>query len=449
MNRKTLQNIAQGTEPLDAGNVQDLIELTKRFPYFSWPYAILARHYQQKQDFRTEALMHQAAMRIHSRTWLYGFTHHAEKKNTNLESTLNLDLVAAQSTQNESESLDFAVPSIEAPSSAEKAIDIPETVKEKESESIALPDLQETESEIIQESEPQQLKGTNPSKITPILQLVPHGDIEEPVKGSDVTIDRAEVTTEGHQETVLVSEVTMDGDEVTIEEAQETIEEAEITPAFTPVLTDLPTPEKSRTDISSPIPPAIEEKVHTVKDAIGITKSARFKTSTPPLDEISNKSKSNALLSERIVYDLERIYTPTEMAPEPMHSGKASNDFYAWLNGSQTDTHVPLFIPVNEDQNEELPKSIENQKSIIENFLLTKPSISRPKQEFFKPEKAQKKGEKLSGKIVTETLAQIYLKQDNPDKAIWAYEQLQLKFPEKKTYFANLITEIKKEQNKS
>jgi hypothetical protein len=48
------------------------------------------------------------------------------------------------------------------------------------------------------------------------------------------------------------------------------------------------------------------------------------------------------------------------------------------------------------------------------------------------------------GKFVTETLAEIYLKQGLWDKAINAYEVLSLKYPEKSGFFADRIKEIKK-----
>ena len=48
------------------------------------------------------------------------------------------------------------------------------------------------------------------------------------------------------------------------------------------------------------------------------------------------------------------------------------------------------------------------------------------------------------GKFVTETLAEIYLKQGLWDKAINAYEVLSLKYPEKSGFFADRIREIKK-----
>jgi hypothetical protein len=50
------------------------------------------------------------------------------------------------------------------------------------------------------------------------------------------------------------------------------------------------------------------------------------------------------------------------------------------------------------------------------------------------------------GKFVTETLAEIYLKQALWDKAINAYEVLSLKYPEKSGSFADRIREIKKQK---
>ncbi len=46
------------------------------------------------------------------------------------------------------------------------------------------------------------------------------------------------------------------------------------------------------------------------------------------------------------------------------------------------------------------------------------------------------------GNLISETLAQIYVQQDNYDKAIRIYEKLSLLYPKKKTYFARQIKKL-------
>lgn len=69
------------------------------------------------------------------------------------------------------------------------------------------------------------------------------------------------------------------------------------------------------------------------------------------------------------------------------------------------------------------------------------------KAEFFSASKMAKLSVQESNDLVTETLAQVYEAQGKFDKALQAYQKLQLKFPEKRVYFAGRIKAVKEKLN--
>ena len=79
---------------------------------------------------------------------------------------------------------------------------------------------------------------------------------------------------------------------------------------------------------------------------------------------------------------------------------------------------------------------------LIEKFLLEDPKIVPSKSEFYSPVSQAKKSVMDHDDVVSETLAQIYLKQGNTQKARWCYEKLILLHPEKSAFFAALLNEI-------
>lgn len=87
-----------------------------------------------------------------------------------------------------------------------------------------------------------------------------------------------------------------------------------------------------------------------------------------------------------------------------------------------------------------------DQKStqdILENFIKKAPSINKPAEEADEVTmRLAKESLKEHFDFVSETLAEIYFKQGNHSKAKKIYEQLILKLPEKKLYFAARIKEI-------
>jgi hypothetical protein len=85
---------------------------------------------------------------------------------------------------------------------------------------------------------------------------------------------------------------------------------------------------------------------------------------------------------------------------------------------------------------------------LIDRFITTSPQLTPPKREFFSPINLGKKSLLEDDSMVTETLANIYMAQNEFDKAINAYKTLRLKYPEKITYFAAQIKKAQELKNK-
>ncbi len=86
-------------------------------------------------------------------------------------------------------------------------------------------------------------------------------------------------------------------------------------------------------------------------------------------------------------------------------------------------------------------------ESILDKFLRENPVITRPKVEFYSPINMARQSAEESEEMVSETLAQIYVRQGLYKKAILIYEKLVLLYPDKKTYFATLIDQIRNSNN--
>ncbi len=95
------------------------------------------------------------------------------------------------------------------------------------------------------------------------------------------------------------------------------------------------------------------------------------------------------------------------------------------------------------------PNELNNKNSekksdeIIKRFMANEPKLERKKAEFYSPTDKAKVSTTLNDALITETLAKIFYKQGNYEKALDSYEKLSLKIPEKKHTFAAQINIIK------
>ena len=101
-----------------------------------------------------------------------------------------------------------------------------------------------------------------------------------------------------------------------------------------------------------------------------------------------------------------------------------------------------------QQQSAERAEKTEKQKhqtrEIIDQFIEKDPHIQRSEQmDFDNPVDAARMSNVDNEEFVTETLARIYANQGNKEKAIAVYNKLMLKYPQKRTYFAGLIKNLK------
>jgi hypothetical protein len=84
-----------------------------------------------------------------------------------------------------------------------------------------------------------------------------------------------------------------------------------------------------------------------------------------------------------------------------------------------------------------------NNNTLIRSFILDEPGVIRADKQTSLKGDASLSSIKEHDGFITDTLAKIYVKQGLFAKAIYAYEKLSLKYPEKSAYFAAQIEKIR------
>lgn len=118
----------------------------------------------------------------------------------------------------------------------------------------------------------------------------------------------------------------------------------------------------------------------------------------------------------------------------------------SFFKDEKTNSDEAQDLPLKEQENIlTKPKEVSTPPTdtILERFIQSNPTITRPKASFFNPSDAAQKSLEEHDDIYTETLAKVYIRQEKLHKAIQVYEKLMLKFPSEKEKFAALIQQLK------
>jgi len=135
----------------------------------------------------------------------------------------------------------------------------------------------------------------------------------------------------------------------------------------------------------------------------------------------------------------------TKLAEENLEIGKPlgfsineKHSFQEWLQLSRTQ---PI-VRETKSETSLLDEDKKKKAELIDKFIEASPKISPIKQST-ESSTIFEKNKTDNSYLMTETLARVYLEQKKYQKAIQAYEILILKYPEKSSFFADRISDIK------
>ncbi|MFI0491745.1 hypothetical protein [Flavobacterium sp.] len=165
----------------------------------------------------------------------------------------------------------------------------------------------------------------------------------------------------------------------------------------------------------------LEPKINTVEQSI--------------LTTIKEASPTEAEENTKLAVEKLDIGKPLDFSVNEKHS------FQEWLQLSRTqpidrgnEVTETLRNPILDDEKKK-------KADLIDKFIEASPKISPIKQGATLPVYFENSQDNSS--LMTETLARVYLEQKKYLKAIQAYEILILKYPEKSSFFADRISDIK------
>jgi tetratricopeptide (TPR) repeat protein len=177
----------------------------------------------------------------------------------------------------------------------------------------------------------------------------------------------------------------------------------------------------------------------SVVDCEEIKSKIRFESKTNPLEQsilTSIEGVSEGKEDTKIAVEKLEIGKPLGFSINEKHS------FQEWLQLSRIEPIVRKKENLVSIETLALEEEKKKKTELIDKFIESSPKISPIRQEEVSKTYAEQ-SQTNNPYLMTETLARVYLEQKKYQKAIQAYEILILKYPEKSSFFADHISDIK------
>ncbi|MEY3498884.1 MAG: hypothetical protein RL308_553 [Bacteroidota bacterium] len=176
-----------------------------------------------------------------------------------------------------------------------------------------------------------------------------------------------------------------------------------------------------------------------------IFKEEKIESKINPLEQSILTSIKEATSIEKT----EILTQQVETSEEKLEIGKplvfSINEKYSFQEWLQISKSIPIDrtnLPINKEENSFIDREKQKKSELIDKFIEASPKIPPIKKDA-ETKVFLESSQEDNSYLMTETLARVYLEQNKFQKAIQAYEILILKYPEKSSFFANRISDIK------
>lgn len=196
-----------------------------------------------------------------------------------------------------------------------------------------------------------------------------------------------------------------------------------------------------------------EEKVAVVEPAIETIEKPQEEKTKETVEEVeeqpTERVETDFVLNTAQKTGNEEVKAETTVVDD--FNNSSPHSFSDWLKHASAAHKEASTAEIEEEKTGEKHEKHGERSSallsafdLIDKFIREEPKITRQKTEFYSPVNMAKQSVADDITFVSETLAKIYVLQGNYTKALHAYENLRLKYPEKRLYFATQIKNLRK-----